>query len=229
MKKTVCIIVVLALLWAIALKGEAALGNQAQSSDITLQRDTEAGLQKNISSKLIRFHILANSDSKADQELKMAVRDQVLDYMTPKLKNSRSIEESRNIIKNNDKAIKEIAERVIRERGYNYQVSTVLSVENFPIKAYGNITLPQGKYEAYRILIGSGKGQNWWCVMFPPLCFVDLTKGNIAEKETEAAMRKVLNDEEYTAVNNQFETNEIKIEFKIVELFRNVRDRFKTP
>ncbi|WML36576.1 stage II sporulation protein R [Clostridium sp. OS1-26] len=184
-------------------------------------------VQQDIASKIIRFHVIANSDSKSDQALKLKVRDKVLEYIQPKLKKSKSIEESRKIIRENDKQIIAIANKTIKDNGYSYSVITTLSNENFPIKTYGNITLPQGKYEAYRIIIGEGKGQNWWCVMFPPLCFVDITKGEVSYKETEAEMKMVLTPEEYEVVNNKTDKtkeNGIKIKFKILELLKDKKN-----
>ncbi|MTK12607.1 MAG: stage II sporulation protein R [Clostridiaceae bacterium] len=184
-------------------------------------------VQQDIASKIIRFHVIANSDSKSDQALKLKVRDKVLEYIQPKLKKSKSIEESREIIKENDKQIIDIANKTIKDNGYSYSVKTTLSNENFPIKTYGNITLPQGKYEAYRIIIGEGKGQNWWCVMFPPLCFVDITKGEVSYKETEAEMKMVLTPEEYKIVNNETDKtkeNDIKIKFKILEVLKDKKN-----
>ena len=128
-------------------------------------------------------------------------------------------QESRKIIKDNDKKIKDIAYKVIKQNGYNYNVITTLSKENFPIKTYGNITLPQGKYEAYRVIIGEGEGHNWWCVMFPPLCFVDVTKGEVANEETEENMKKVLNSAEYNSINNA------QFKFKVVETVKNIKNK----
>ncbi|WP_434305254.1 stage II sporulation protein R [Clostridium botulinum] len=171
--------------------------------------------QKNISNKIIRFHVLANSDSIEDQSLKLKVKDEIIKYMMPKLDKSNSIDESRKILKENDKEIKKIAENIINKNGYKYSVNTYLGQEQFPIKTYGNITLPQGQYEAYKIVIGNGQGQNWWCVMFPPLCFVDVTKGEVSTKETEQKMKKVLKEEELKSINNSKNSYEIK--FKVVE------------
>lgn len=194
-------------------------------------------IQSSLEKKLIRFHVIANSDGAEDQTLKLKVRDKVLEYMYPKLKDAQSIDESRQIIKENDKNIIKVAQDVVSKNGYNYSISTTLSKENFPVKTYGNIALPQGEYEAYRILIGNAGGQNWWCVMFPPLCFIDITKGEVSQKETEKAMKQVLSDEEYEAVDNSSiqgktsgqskqdtrkEDNKIIIKFQIVELFHKL-------
>jgi stage II sporulation protein R len=185
-------------------------------------------IQEDIASKIIRFHVIANSDSKDDQALKLKVRDKVLEYMEPKLSKSKSIQESRKIITENNQEITNIARKVIKQNGYKYLVKAALSEENFPIKTYGNITLPPGRYEAYRIIIGSGKGQNWWCVMFPPLCFVDITKGQVSYRQTEKEMKQVLSPEEYRMVDNQLTStdgkNNIKIKFKLLDIFKQIKN-----
>jgi stage II sporulation protein R len=141
------------------------------------------------------------------------------------LENSEDINKSRKILKENDSRILEIANNEIRREGYSYKVNSTLSETNFPIKTYGNITLPPGKYEAYRIIIGSGQGQNWWCVMFPPLCFVDITKGQVSYKKTEDEMKKVLTPEEYKMVDNSslgVNKKDIKLKFKLLEILKDM-------
>ncbi|MDU7955683.1 MAG: stage II sporulation protein R [Clostridium perfringens] len=178
----------------------------------------EENVVEDISEKLIRFHVLANSDSDIDQDLKLRVKDEVLKYISPILNESQSLEESREILKREDKNIIKIAEDYIKSQGFDYTVETTLTRENFPVKEYGNIVLPQGEYEAYRILIGEGKGQNWWCVMFPPLCFIDVTKGQVAYDETEEKMKDVLSEEEFKSVNKK--ENNVKFELKVIDLFK---------
>jgi len=176
-------------------------------------------LSDSLYSKIIRFHVIANSDTTFDQNLKLKVKDKILEYISPKLKNSKNIEESREILKQNNKEIIAIAQNVINKDGYGYKVESTLSRENFPIKTYGNITLPQGNYEAYRVVIGEGKGQNWWCVMFPPLCFIDVSKGAISYQKTEDEMKKVLTEEEFKNINN----NKIQFKFKFLEIIENIK------
>ncbi|WP_291634526.1 stage II sporulation protein R [Clostridium sp.] len=204
MKKIILTSVAIIIIISIALNGSIVSGKVNQND---------------IAAKLIRFHVIANSDEKIDQTLKLKVRDSVLKYISPKLVDCKSIEESREIIKNEDKSIKKIAEAIINKNGFKYSVVTALSEENFPVKTYGNITLPQGKYEAYRIIIGTGTGQNWWCVMFPPLCFVDITKGNVSYEKTEKEMRTVLSDDEYNLVDNTVSNKKIVVKFKLIEIF----------
>ena len=179
-----------------------------------------------IKDEIIRFHVIANSDSEKDQKLKLEIRDEVIKYLEPKLAQSKSINQSRKIIKENDKKVKEIAKNVVKDKGYNYKIDSQLSKENFPEKVYGNITLPQGEYEAYRILIGDSVGQNWWCVIFPPLCFVDVTKGEVAYNETEKRMNEVLdseeldNNKEKKEISNNKDKEDYNIKFKFLEVLK---------
>ncbi len=183
---------------------------------------TSKASQSDVAGKLIRFHVIANSDEEIDQGLKLKVRDSVLEYISPKLIESKSIVESREIINNEDENIKKIAEMTINKNGFKYSVATTLSREYFPIKTYGNITLPQGEYEAYKILIGSGTGQNWWCVMFPPLCFVDITKGEVSYEKTEKEMKSILSEDEYELIDNTSNNKKIIVKFKIIEIFNEL-------
>jgi len=166
---------------------------------ILLACNMSNGTGSDISEKLIRFHVIANSDSPEDQTLKLKVRDQILKAIGPVLEKSRSKEESKEILKNNLDLIKSIAEREIARNGQSYSVSVALGRSLFPAKMYSNITLPPGEYDALEVVIGDGGGKNWWCVMFPPLCFVDITRG-ITDDETEARLKEVLSEGEYNAI-----------------------------
>ena len=173
--------------------------------------------------KLIRFHVIANSDSDKDQKLKLKVRDEVISYLQPKLENSNSIEESEKIIKSEYKTLENISKKVISKNGYNYTVKVGLEYSNFPAKQYSSVVLPAGKYKALRIIIGEGKGKNWWCVMFPPLCFVDDQNGIIDEK-TDKKLKEVLTEEEYDLImaKNKSEVKNLEFKFKITEVFQNI-------
>lgn len=173
---------------------------------------------EDVKDKLIRFHVLANSNSDEDQALKLKVKDNVIKYMEPILKKSESLEMTRELLKANKDKVQAIAEKIIKEEGYDYKVSIELKKENFPEKIYGNIILPQGEYEAFRILIGDYKGENWWCVMFPPLCFVDITKGQVSYDKTDKQMKEILSEKEFKAVNKK--ENEVKFELKVFDLFK---------
>lgn len=176
-------------------------------------------VSKGYKDKLIRFHVLANSDSDEDQELKLKVRDEIIKYLQPMLKQSKSLEQSEQIILSESENIKNIGENIIKENGYTYEVEVKLEYNNFPAKQYSNIVLPAGEYKALRILIGESKGKNWWCVMFPPLCFVDENNG-VIDKETDEKLRSVLTKEEYNLIaeDNIEKTKDVKMKFKIVEI-----------
>ena len=173
--------------------------------------------------KLIRFHVIANSDSEEDQNLKLKVRDAVIDYLQPKLANSNSIEESEKIIISEYEELENISKNIILENGYEYGVNVGIDYSEFPTKQYSNVVLPSGEYKALRIIIGEGSGKNWWCVMFPPLCFVDEQKGLI-DKETDAKLREVLTEEEYELItqSNKKQVNKVQVKFKIVEILQNI-------
>ncbi|KNF09777.1 stage II sporulation protein R [Gottschalkia purinilytica] len=175
--------------------------------------------------KLIRFHVLANSDLPEDQELKLKVRDKVLNEISHKFINSKSIEETRKIIKQNMNEIRDIALKEIKESGKDYDVDIKLGKHTFPTKSYGNFTLPAGEYESVRIIIGEGNGQNWWCVMFPPLCFVD-AKNGLTDKKTENRLKEVLTEDEYGIVSSTYEESPqdqpIKLKSKIAEVFEKI-------
>ncbi len=208
-KYLVSIIILISMVTAFAFSGQEL--NKFNNSDSELIKD-----------KMIRFHVIANSDSIEDQDIKLKVRDKVLEYIYPKLEGASEIDKSREILKENDKEIKDIALKVLEENNYNYKVESTLSNEVFPVKSYGDITLPQGEYEAYRIILGDGKGQNWWCVMFPPLCFVDITKGEVSSKDTEEIMKKNLSEKEYDMVKRKDKSN-IIFKSKIGEVVKDIK------
>ena len=182
-----------------------------------------------IKDKLIRFHVIANSDTEEDQNLKLKVRDKVVEALS-----EESLEEAEEILEDNIEYVNEIARQVITSNNYDYEVNTMLSYENFPNKVYGDYIFPQGNYEAYRVIIGSGQGQNWWCVMFPSLCFVDESKSdvdstklkeeieNIEPKEDKEENKVEKNTSDLNKEDNS--TKNIKVKFKIVEV---INDLFK--
>lgn len=172
---------------------------------------------------LIRFHVIANSDSDEDQNLKLKVRDEVIEYLYPMLKESKSLDESRKILLDNEDEVNNIAQDVIKGNGYNYKTKIQLSHENFPEKSYGNIILPQGNYEAFRIIIGSGEGRNWWCVMFPPLCFIDVTKGKVEEDESKKELdREVEKNRDDGSKSEEDDEEKVVVKFKLFEILKDL-------
>lgn len=163
---------------------------------------------------LIRFHVLANSDKPEDQQLKLKVRDAVIAYLAPQLEHLTDPEDARQVVVENEGKLIDIAQHVIVENGANYPVSIEFGIFDFPVKSYGNFVLPAGKYEAVRILIGNAEGKNWWCVLFPPLCFIDIT--NAAAVPTDNA--NVITKSENANEN-------IEIKWKVAEVWDLINHR----
>ena len=151
----------------------------------------QARLQQTISDKVLRFHVLANSDSEADQNLKLAVRDAVGSFMQEKLAAVENLEECELVVRQSLGEIEEAAAETIAENGYDYDVTAELEHTSFPVKNYGSYTFPAGDYEALRIVIGEGNGHNWWCVMYPNMCFSD-SMYEVVDKEAGEKLREVL-------------------------------------
>ena len=173
----------------------------------------------NISDSVFRLHILANSDSEEDQNLKIKVRNRLLEYMNLICNNCTSKSEAISTAKQHEDTFKEIALKTIKDEGYNYDVKIQIGNFNFPTKKYGDITLPSGYYDALRVEIGEAKGHNWWCVMFPPLCFVDVSSGIISD-ESKNLLKNNLSDEEFALVSEN-SNKDIKFKFKLLEIFTN--------
>jgi len=153
-----------------------------------------AGLSE-INGKVIRLHVLANSDSFEDQELKYKVRNKIITTFNKEFEDINYKSESSNIIVEKLNQIRCEAEEIVREEGYDYDVNVYYGNYKFPRKAYEEIVLPEGYYDAVRIEIGKAEGSNWWCVMFPPLCFVDFGRNQddpILDFETEEKLHKCL-------------------------------------
>lgn len=152
-------------------------------------------LAETLSGKVLRFHVIANSDSEEDQALKLAVRDAVGAYMQELLRDVSSLEESRAVTESHLQEICEVAEAVIAEEGYDYPVTAALERAQFPDKTYGRYTLPGGSYQALRVVIGGGEGQNWWCVMYPNMCFANSVY--VAGQDADEKLYQILTVNEY--------------------------------
>jgi stage II sporulation protein R len=138
--------------------------------------------------QLIRFHVLANSDSDHDQELKRAVRDAILAEVSPQLAVSQSLNESRQILQKVRPNMESIGRSIVKKWGKDYSVRTEFGHSLFPTKSYGSLVLPAGNYEALRVVIGEGQGSNWWCVLFPPLCFIDINQSTAVQVDGKPAI-----------------------------------------
>lgn len=175
-----------------------------------------------ISDSVFRLHVIANSDTKEDQDLKYIVRDNVLNFMNDICKDAKSKQEAINIANTHKDEFKKIALDTIHDNGFDYDVDVEIGNFSFPTKTYGDISLPSGYYDALRIKIGEAKGQNWWCVMFPPLCFVDVSSGVVPDSSKEV-MKKDLSSEEFSLISNEDTSTDISFKFKLIEFFQNAK------
>lgn len=178
-------------------------------------------VSSDLANSVFRLHVIANSDSEEDQNLKYIVRDNVLAYMNEICKDANSKEEAIELAKEHQEEFKQIALDTIYENGFDYDVSVEIGNFSFPTKTYGDISLPSGYYDALRIKIGEANGQNWWCVMFPPLCFVDVSSG-IVPDESKEVMKNDLSDEEFSLISNE-DSSDISFKFKLIEFFQNAK------
>lgn len=177
-------------------------------------------MQQEIATKVLRFHVLANSDSTEDQDLKLQVRDAVGSYMQEQLANVNSLAECEKVVAEDLTEIEKVAEATIRENGYDYTVTASLEQTTFPVKTYGNYTFPSGEYEALRVVIGEGNGHNWWCVMYPNMCFEN-SMYEVVDENAEISLQQTLTEEEYEAV---LESGDYEIQFKYLTFFNGLCD-----
>lgn len=174
----------------------------------------------NLSNNLFRLHVIANSDSEEDQILKYEVRDNLISYMNCIGVNAKTKQETISLANSHIKDLYNVAQNTIKEKGYNYKVKISIGYFPFPTKIYGDISLPAGYYDALKVEIGESKGKNWWCVMFPSLCFVDMSNGFVPE-ESKKELQNSLSTEDYNLISSH--TSEYQFKFKLVELLENAK------
>ena len=175
--------------------------------------------QEDIAKRVLRFHVLANSDSEEDQALKLKVRDAVGSYMAPKMKEASDVEDCERIVEENMQKITAAAEEVIREEGYDYTVTAQLGDAKFPVKTYGAYTFPAGTYEALNLVIGAGEGHNWWYVMYPNMYFSG-EEYEVVDREAKEALEQALTPEEYASL---MENKNYEVSFKYLTFLNKDR------
>ena len=173
-----------------------------------------AGRCEMIENKVFRLHVLANSDSEEDQALKLKVRDRILSYSDELFDQAQTKEDAEMLSQNSLEEIKLVAEEEIHKQGYDYPVRVELTNMYFNTRHYQEITMPAGHYDALRVLIGSGEGKNWWCVMFPPMC--------LPAAEESKELEDVLSASELKLVQGG---TKYEIKFKCVELFETMKNQ----
>ena len=167
-----------------------------------------------LSKNVLRLHVIANSDSEEDQNLKYLVRDNVIKYMDSICSNNLSKEETLKIVSNNLTNFENIANKTIEENGFSYKATCELGNFSFPTKTYADISFPSGYYDALEIKLGSSNGKNWWCVLYPSLCFIDKDSCNLSN-ESKEKLQNNLSDEEYKIISDN-DTLAIKFKFKLI-------------
>lgn len=174
-------------------------------------RRIEAASER-IAGQILRFHVIANSDSAEDQALKLEVKEALLDILNES--GADSLEEMKAYADEHRRELAGAAEKILAENGKDYPVRVTLENTYFPTKVYGDLTFPCGAYDALRVEIGEAAGKNWWCVLYPPLCFVDVTTGYVPEDSKEE-LHEVLTDEDYASLEGK--APEVKFGFKLKE------------
>ena len=156
-------------------------------------------VQEKLSGEVFRFHVIANSDSEEDQELKMKVKEAVVAYMRETLSGAENAAEAKAWAIRHKEELARVSEEVLRAEGCSDKVTAEVVRCEFPDKTYGDITFPAGWYDALRIRIGKAQGHNWWCVLYPNLCFMDSVHA-VVPKEGKDELQSVLTDEEYAMI-----------------------------
>lgn len=168
-----------------------------ENREIKARLDRE--IQQGIAGEVFRLHVIANSDTEKDQELKLKVKTRIVEYLKEILGEDAGLEETKEAVLTHLTEIEQEAENIIEEQGFDYPVEVVVEKTYFPEKTYGDCTFPAGEYEALKVKIGSAKGQNWWCVLYPSLCFLDDTYGIVTEVKKED-LKEVLTAEEFQEI-----------------------------
>ena len=168
-----------------------------ENREIKARLDRE--IQQGIAGEVFRLHVIANSDTEKDQELKLKVKTRIVEYLKEILGEDAGLEETKEAVLTHLTEIEQEAENIIEEQGFDYPVEAVVEKTYFPEKTYGDCTFPAGEYEALKVKIGSAKGQNWWCVLYPSLCFLDDTYGIVTEVKKED-LKEVLTAEEFQKI-----------------------------
>lgn len=160
-----------------------------------LQRE----IQQGIAGEVFRLHVIANSDTEEDQKLKLKIKTRIVEYLEEILGKDADLEETKEAVLTHLGEIEREAEKLVHEQGFDYPVKAVVEKTYFPKKSYGDCTFPAGEYEALNVKIGEARGHNWWCVLYPSLCFIDDTYGVVAEEKKED-LKSVLTTEEFLEI-----------------------------
>lgn len=175
-------------------------------------------VKADIENNVIRFHVVADNDSKEQQQLKLDVKDTVAQYIEKKLQNCEEVQQAYDIITAELNNIADIACQKAQSEGFCHTIKSQIGNFYFPTKQYENFQLPAGNYNTLRITIGEGTGENWWCVLYPQLCFISCDSGRIKAEKIQL-LKKVLSEDEYNIISNSVNKKlPVKIKFRLLEL-----------
>ena len=170
-----------------------------------------------IYNKVVRLHVLANSDSEEDQAVKLAVRDAILNVTVPLLQDCQTQEDAIARLTENEATLRDVAKRVLRQEGFDYDtVNVTLGIESYPTRSYDQLCFPAGEYISMRVELGEGEGQNWWCCLFPPLC---LGAATVSDEDAEDACISVGFTPSQYKIITESDKPVYRARFKILELF----------
>ena len=196
----------------------ASLVTGMVSRQLRVQAEKET--QEHLAQEVLRFHILANSDSDEDQALKMTVKEEILGYLEGAMPEDMDVAETTDWMRRHSDELENLSREIVLQEGYDYPVSAAVTTCWFPEKTYGDLTFPSGNYEALRIEIGAAKGHNWWCVLYPNLCFLDAVNA-VVPKEGKQELKNVLSGEEYSQITA---TTDFKIKWYFPERLKELWD-----
>lgn len=170
---------------------------------------------EDIKENVLRLHVIANSDSDADQSLKLKVRDAILGAGGELFSGETDVENVVSIAESEIEYLTQVAQKIISENGFDYGVRIEIGKSRFPTREYESVTLPAGEYTAVKVIIGEGKGHNWWCVMFPPMCLPGAQeKAQLSDVISQDALNLVGSGKKY------------EVKFKIVEIYENIKSAY---
>ncbi|MFR5600835.1 MAG: stage II sporulation protein R [Lachnospiraceae bacterium] len=182
-------------------------------------RNTNEATADRIAPQILRFHVLANSDRSEDQQLKLEVRTLLLNSMYDDLGVDTTKNDTKNYVLENQTQLELLAEAYMEEKGYDYQAHIEVTEDYFPEKTYGDMTFPCGTYEAVRVTLGKGNGRNWWCVLYPPLCFTDSTYAVVPDASKETLKSLISEDDFSSLMISGGDRSRIQVEFKLAQMF----------
>lgn len=200
------------LIGMLILTGSGMVRLKSENREIRARLDRE--IQQGIAGEVFRLHVVANSDKDADQELKLKVKTGIVNYLEEILGEDATLEDTKEAVLVHLPEIEEKAENIVAQQGFAYPVQAVVERTYFPDKTYGDCTFPAGEYEALNVRIGEAAGHNWWCVLYPSLCFIDDTYGVVTE-EKKGDLKSVLTEEEFREIlQNPQEKKKVRIGFR---------------